>query len=169
MASPKILVQILITGTRILGKAFFEAGRQAVKNAKHSPQGALGSDVTGVENANTGSMTDHLTRQYRMTIDEANLILNVKREDSMEQILKNYDHLFKANSPTPKPDKPPAGKQPPLPSHSHYLQSKVFRARERIEAELQPTEPPTSPNLQTRTTSPGSPPPPPEMSRGDKS
>lgn len=31
-ASPKVLVQILITGTRILGKAFFEAGRQAVKS-----------------------------------------------------------------------------------------------------------------------------------------
>jgi len=90
-----------------LGKAFFEAGRQAVKSgpsskfvlpyyhhsyfvadAKHSPQGVLGSDVAGVGNANTGSMTDQLTRQHRMTIDEANLILNVKREESMEQILK---------------------------------------------------------------------------------
>lgn len=105
-ASPKVLVQILVTGTRILGKAFFEAGRQAVKSllgskflgtlcihrvpadAKHSPQGALASDVTGVGNASTGSITDQLTRQHRMTIDEANLILNVKREDTMEQILK---------------------------------------------------------------------------------
>lgn len=32
-ASPKVLVQIFVTGSRILGKAFFEAGRQAVKSA----------------------------------------------------------------------------------------------------------------------------------------
>lgn len=130
----------------------------------------MGGDAAGVGNANTGSMTDQLTRQYRMTLDEANLILNVKREDSMEQILKHYDLLFKANSAIPKPNKSPGIKQPP-PSHSHYLQSKVFRARERIEAEVRLAEPPTSSGLQTGTTSLGasSPPPSPGMpSGGDK-
>ncbi|KAF8894142.1 Pam16-domain-containing protein [Infundibulicybe gibba] len=163
MASPKILIQILVTGTKILGKAFFEAGRQAVKNAKQSPQAALGNDVAGVGHATSGSMTDQITRQHRMTLDEAHLILNIKRGEEMEQVLKNYEHLFKANSPAPKPDKAPTGKQAPLPTNSHYLQSKVVRARERIEAEAklaeQPVDPPTAPST----------PPPPDASHRDPS
>ncbi|KAF8647129.1 hypothetical protein AX16_006960 [Volvariella volvacea WC 439] len=143
MASPKVLIQIAITGTRILGKAFLEAGRQAVKNAKNSPQGALGNDVAGVGNANSGSITDKLTREHRMTLDEAHLILNTKNGDPMEQILKNYEHLFKANSPPPPPAKPAAptrGRHAFVPQNSHYLQSKVVRARERLEAELNASE-----------------------------
>ncbi|KAF9452341.1 protein transporter [Macrolepiota fuliginosa MF-IS2] len=152
MSSPRAIVQIFVTGSRILGKAFYEAGRQAVKNAKNSPQAAMGGDVAGVGHATSGSATDNLTLQHRMTVDEAQLILNVKRGEEMEQILKNYEHLFKANSPPePKPaEKPAAGKQV-LPAHSHYLQSKVVRARERLEAEFkvpepaaEATEPPTA-------------------------
>ncbi|KAF8622344.1 hypothetical protein AX15_007077 [Amanita polypyramis BW_CC] len=147
MSSPRVLIQILTTGTRILGKAFFEAGRQAVKNAKHRPPGASGSDVAGIENAKTGSITDTLTREHRMTMDEAQLILNVKRNDEMEQILKNYEHLFKANSP-PASDKPASGRTMTIPTHSHYLQSKVVRAKERIRAEIEMSDslPSTEPN-----------------------
>lgn len=52
-------------------------------DAKYSPQAALGNDAAGV-----GSATDHLTRLHRMTLDEAHLILNVKRGDPMETIIK---------------------------------------------------------------------------------
>ncbi|KAJ7084307.1 Pam16-domain-containing protein [Mycena belliarum] len=157
MSSPKLVVQILISTTRILGKAFLEAGRQAVKNAKHAPQGALGNDVAGVGNANTASRTDQLTRQHRMTLDEAHLILNVKHGEEMLKILESYEHLFKVNSAPPKPA---PGKQPSIISHSHYIQSKVVRARERIEAEV----------LEAKAEAPGKPeasaseakPPPPE-------
>ena len=48
----------------------------------------MGSDVAGVGNATTGSVTDKLTREHRMTLDEAHLILNAKREDSLEHILR---------------------------------------------------------------------------------
>lgn len=48
----------------------------------------MGNDVAGVGNATSGSVTDNLTRQHRMTLDEAQLILNVKRSDDMEKILK---------------------------------------------------------------------------------
>jgi len=112
-SAPKIIIQILITGTQIFGKALLEAGRQAAKSvspsggisrghysmanrvclsfdvdAKHRPQGAIGSDVAGVGNATTGSVTDKLTREHRMTLDEAHLILNTKRGDGMEYILQ---------------------------------------------------------------------------------
>ncbi|KAF7321281.1 Mitochondrial import inner membrane translocase subunit tim16 [Mycena kentingensis (nom. inval.)] len=126
MSLPMRVIQICIASTRILGKAFAEAGRQAVKNAKSSPQ-ALASDVGGVGNANSASRTDQLTRQHRMTLDEAQLILNVKPGETLEKTLQQYEHLFKANSPPP-----PSKIQP----HSHYIQSKVVRARERLEAEL---------------------------------
>ncbi|KAF7315355.1 Mitochondrial import inner membrane translocase subunit tim16 [Mycena indigotica] len=127
MSLPMRVVQICVATTRIVGKAFAEAGRQAIKNAKQSPQ-ALSSDVGGVGNATSASRTDQLTRQHRMTLDEAQLILNVKNGETSDKILQHYEHLFKANSPPPQ-----AKQQSP---HSHYIQSKVVRARERLEAEL---------------------------------
>lgn len=45
-------------------------------------------DAAGVGNATSGSLTDRLTREHRMTADEARLILNAKREDGLENILR---------------------------------------------------------------------------------
>lgn len=39
-------------------------------------------------------------------------------------------------SPNPPASGARAGRQPAPPEHSHYLQSKVVRAKERIEAEM---------------------------------
>ncbi|KDQ21782.1 hypothetical protein BOTBODRAFT_26203 [Botryobasidium botryosum FD-172 SS1] len=144
MSSPRVLVQILVVGAQILGKAFAEAGRQAVKNAKYRPAG-VASDAAGVGRATSGSITDTLTREHRMTLDEAHMILNVKPETPMEAVLKNYEHLFKANS-VPKPPQsnattPTGGRGARFTgTNSHYLQSKVVRARERIEAERKVAE-----------------------------
>ncbi len=41
-----------------------------------------------MRNATSGSITDKLTREHRMTFDEACLILNVKKEDPVEKILQ---------------------------------------------------------------------------------
>ncbi|EJU04274.1 hypothetical protein DACRYDRAFT_20854 [Dacryopinax primogenitus] len=135
MSLPRAIIQIVITGSGILGKAFYEAGRQAMKNAQYRPASILGNEVAGVAGANTGSATDVLTRQHRMTLDEAHLILNTKKGDVMPSVLQKYEHLFKVNAP---PAPPEAGKPHPKvpPPYSHYLQSKVVRAKERIEAEL---------------------------------
>lgn len=57
-----------------------------------------------------------------MTLEEAKEILNVSKLDDPQQIQKNYEHLFQVN------DKSKGG--------SFYLQSKVFRAKERIDDEL---------------------------------
>ncbi|KAI0705048.1 protein transporter [Cerioporus squamosus] len=164
MSSPKVIVQIAIAGAKIFGKAFYAAGKQAIANAKYRPEGGAGGDVAGVGHATSGSLTDRLTREHRMTADEARLILNVKKEDSVERILQNYEHLFKANSPPPAPAKPAAGRQVPQ-FHSHYLQSKVVRARERLDAELKAalgedaTAAPSPESQQQQQ--PGSTPPPP--------
>lgn len=61
-------------------------------DAKHSPQ-AIGSDVGGVNNATSSSITDKLTREHRMTVDEARMILNVKKDDAMDRILQVRDVL----------------------------------------------------------------------------
>ncbi|KAJ3868531.1 hypothetical protein EV359DRAFT_60540 [Lentinula novae-zelandiae] len=172
MSSPRAIIQIAITGTRILGKAFLEAGRQAAKNARAPAAGSVGNDVAGVGNASSGSMTDQLTRQHRMTLDEAHLILNVKRGEEMDNVLKHYEHLFKANSPPALPPKsaaPAPRARTPGQFHSHYLQSKVFRARERIEAENKiPTEAETEADQKATGGSKSSshPPPPPPPPSG---
>jgi hypothetical protein len=55
-------------------------------DAKQRPE-ALGADVAGVGKATSGSVTDKLTREHRLTLDEAHLILNTKREDQLERVL----------------------------------------------------------------------------------
>ncbi|CAG8472872.1 9838_t:CDS:2 [Dentiscutata heterogama] len=66
---------------------------------------------------------DALSRQTGMTMEEACQILNIKKNDlNPEQVTRNYEHLFKVNDTS-------AG-------GSFYLQSKVVRAKERIELEL---------------------------------
>lgn len=147
-------------------------------DAQQRPE-ALGSDVVGVGKATSGSLTDKLTREHRLTLDEAHMILNTKKEDSLENVLavsrstefslhgllmggglasQSYEHLFKQNSPqeTTTPAKPVAGKRVQVKYHSHYLQSKVVRARDRIEAEhkLQSTSPESGPPPTQESTSP---------------
>lgn len=62
-----------------------------------------------------------------MTVDEARSILNLgkaseaaqgEQSELMTQLLENYERMMKANEKT-----------------SHYIQSKIVRARERLEAE----------------------------------
>lgn len=145
-----------------MGRAFAAAGRQAIANAKYRPE-AGGGDVAGMRTANSGSLTDRLTREHRMTIDEARLILNVKKEDPMEKILQHYEHLFKANSPPAAPPKPQPGKKATPQFWSHYLQSKVVRARERIEAETKAAEAESAAPTQDANAPP--PPPPPSQNQ----
>ncbi|KAH9247841.1 hypothetical protein BASA81_014524 [Batrachochytrium salamandrivorans] len=56
-----------------------------------------------------------------MTIDEAKLILNVDKMADMKEITKKYEHLFKVNDPSN--------------GGTLFLQSKVFRAKERLDLE----------------------------------
>lgn len=57
-------------------------------DAQARPQAALQNEAAGVGNATSGSLTDKLTREHRMTVDEARLILNLKKEDPLEHTLR---------------------------------------------------------------------------------
>lgn len=126
-----------------------EMGRQAVANATHKPDLNEPTEQSNDKNASQANSSQKATKELKMTLDEAHLILNVKREASLDDIKENYDHLFKVNSPPqPKVDAK-AEVQPKKPQrrshlnkvkpdtlpYSHYLQSKVVRAFERIQAE----------------------------------
>ena len=102
-----------------MGRAFTEAYKQAQASSHYArAQAKLNPNGTGGR-ANLSS---------GMTLDEACKILNVKPpqggQAKMEEIMERYKRLFDANNPEK--------------GGSFYLQSKVVRARERIEAEVRP-------------------------------
>lgn len=76
---PKVCLRVEPNGWLLTASSFHT-------DAKHRPQGAI--EVAGVGNATTGSVTDQLTRELRMTLDEAHSILNAKRGDNLENILR---------------------------------------------------------------------------------
>jgi import inner membrane translocase subunit TIM16 len=103
----KILAQLILAGSQIIGRALTRAIRQELEAAQRAASQRK-------QNVPPPIQTD-------MTLDEAMKILNVSELDP-EQIEKNYKHLFEAN------DRKNGG--------SFYLQSKVFRAKERLDLEF---------------------------------
>ena len=91
----------------------------------------------------TGSPSDMITRSHRMTLAEAKMILNLQEDISLdaarrtggiadkvrEELAARYEKLFEINAPPAPKGKTGGG------SGSFYVQSKIVRARERIEAE----------------------------------
>ena len=109
---------MVLTGSRVLGRAFAEAYRQAAASQKYAQQAAK----------NPGSVSN--LASSGLTLDEACKILNVKPPQggkaNMEDVMERFKRLFDVNDP---------GK-----GGSFYLQSKVLRARERIELEVREAE-----------------------------
>ncbi|KAK9761087.1 mitochondrial import inner membrane translocase subunit TIM16 [Basidiobolus ranarum] len=108
----RVIAQLIVMGSQIVGKAFVAAYKQAATNAARG--GGAGA-------ANAKGAADAATRKGGMTLDEACQILNVKKEADLGDIVKNFQHLYKVNDSSVK--------------GSFYLQSKVVRAKERIELE----------------------------------
>lgn len=115
----KYLKQIIILGARAMGRAFVKTVRQefdafqeaariqrAISNASSFGGGVDGSDML----------------VKGMTLSEARQILNVKDLGDLKAIDTHYQHLFRANEK--------------LAGGTFYLQSKVYRAKERIDQEL---------------------------------
>ncbi|XP_026181661.1 mitochondrial import inner membrane translocase subunit tim16 [Mastacembelus armatus] len=107
----KYLAQIIVMGAQVVGRAFARALQQEYAASQAAAQ-ARGR--TGQQSAAASSITG-------MTLQEAQQILNVSTL-TPEDIQKNYEHLFKVN------EKSVGG--------SFYLQSKVVRAKERLDDEL---------------------------------
>jgi import inner membrane translocase subunit TIM16 len=118
----KHLVQIIIAGAQVVGKAFTQAVRQEIRMS----QEAAKKSASRQENHSAHAAE---TARLGMTLDEAKQILNLTTEDMLgskdaqEKLQKSYDHLFLVN------DRSKDG--------SFYIQSKVFRAKERIDQEIQ--------------------------------
>ncbi|KAI1310247.1 hypothetical protein EDD11_003832 [Mortierella claussenii] len=114
----RVIAQIIVMGSQIVGKAFMEAYRQAAANAaKNGGQHAAKSGSGGSKTA----AADAVTRKTGMTVEEAMNILNITKEADLAKIVRNYEHLYKVNDKTV--------------NGSFYLQSKVVRAKERLEME----------------------------------
>lgn len=103
----KIIAQLILAGSQVIARAITRAVRQELDAAKQA--------------ANRRPPNVPPPIQTDLTLDEAMKILNVD-ELSPEVIDKNYKHLFEVN------DRKNGG--------SFYLQSKVFRAKERLDQEL---------------------------------
>ena len=96
----------------MVGRAFAEAYKQAQASGKYAAQ-KKGNGTFGTSG---------------LTLDEACKILNVKPPQAgkadMEEVMDRFKRLFDANEPKK--------------GGSFYLQSKILRARERIESEVRP-------------------------------
>lgn len=124
----KYIAQIIVLGAQVVGRAFaralkqeIAASQEAAKRAGGGPEGAR----RAAANASTG-----------LSLEEAMQILNIDKLDP-EKINQNYEHLFNMN------DKVKGG--------SFYLQSKIVRAKERLDTEFKQT-PPKSEQSEPRDT-----------------
>jgi len=115
----RLITQVVIVGSRVLGRAFSEAYKQAAASSQYQRAQAKNGNATTSGRASLSS---------GMTLDEACKILNVKppqgAKTDMEEVFDRFKRLFDANDPQK--------------GGSFYLQSKILRARERIEAEVAP-------------------------------
>ena len=98
----KHLIQLIITGAQVVGKAFGQAVRQEIRMSQEAAKARYSGQQNSAQAAETAKLG--------MTVEEAMMILNVEKLEA-EEIQKNYEHLFKAN------EKKTGG--------SFYLQSKV--------------------------------------------
>lgn len=103
----RLIANLLVAGGGVLIRAASQAYRQAIVNANKS----------GVA-AETASSA---FKSAQMSVSEAKQILDVDKNATLEQVRKKYKHLFEVNK-----------------EHgSFYLQSKVFRAKERLDQEFE--------------------------------
>ncbi|GAB0133986.1 mitochondrial import inner membrane translocase subunit TIM16 [Epichloe bromicola] len=110
-----------LTGSRILGRSFMAAYKQAQAASQYQRAAAKAAGGGGGSPAGASLSSG-------MTLDEACKILNVKPpaggQANVEEVLERYKRLFDANEPQN--------------GGSFYLQSKIVRAKERFERELGP-------------------------------
>ena len=107
----KMVAQFAVQGIAVVGRAMITAYQQALQNAK-----AGGGAAAAASN---------LVKR-KMASDEAMKILNIetREELTVETVKQLYKRHYEANDPKK--------------GGSFYLQSKIYRAREALEMELDP-------------------------------
>eukprot|EP00052_Salpingoeca_macrocollata_P021157 m.180660 g.180660 ORF g.180660 m.180660 type:complete len:168 (-) comp21468_c3_seq4:29-532(-) len=125
----RIIAQIIVAGVQVVGRAFAQAYREAAATAaKGGAQAAANAAKSGAKNGakqqSTAAAAGATQARGMMELEEARKILHVDSTATWEEALDKFDHLFKIN------DKKNGG--------SFYLQSKVYRAKERLELEYPP-------------------------------
>ena len=102
----------------MFSRAFAEAYKQASASSQYAKQAGSGSSAAG-------NLTSH-----GLTVDEACKILNVPPpkggQADLEHVVGRFKKMFDLNNPEK--------------GGSFYLQSKILRARERIELEVRQAE-----------------------------
>uniref|UniRef100_A0A5S6QQ79 Mitochondrial import inner membrane translocase subunit tim-16 n=1 Tax=Trichuris muris TaxID=70415 RepID=A0A5S6QQ79_TRIMR len=117
MSWPRYIANIILIASQAVGRAF---GRAIREELNASRQAAASTGGPAKDGRISKGAVDNL--KHGMTLQEAVQILNVSPKLEDEEIKKRYDHLFAVN------DKTKGG--------SLYLQSKVVRAKERIDEEI---------------------------------
>ncbi|CAG9861709.1 unnamed protein product [Phyllotreta striolata] len=105
----RYIAQLIIAGSQVIGRAFARAIKQEIEASQQAAQ-RLGNAKTRTERI--------ANQKLGLSLDEAKQILNVKNL-TKEEIEERYQNLFKSNEKT-----------------SLYLQSKIVRAKERLDHEL---------------------------------
>ncbi|KAH9542131.1 hypothetical protein CY35_14G100000 [Sphagnum magellanicum] len=105
----RLIANLIVLGSGVLFRAVSQAYWQALVNASKS--GVAQETVQNLAHKVSKTLTEHEARQ----------ILGVSEKASWEEIMKKYDTLFENNAKT----------------GTFYLQSKVFRAKECLEAAKQ--------------------------------
>ncbi|KAJ6828881.1 putative mitochondrial import inner membrane translocase subunit tim16 [Iris pallida] len=109
----RLLANLIVIGAGVLGRAAVQAYRKALNNANAT--GVAQEAVQNIRRATKG-----------MTEQEARQILGLPENAKWEEVLERYDTLFQRNAK----------------NGSFYLQSKVHRAKECLEATYRGEESP---------------------------
>ncbi|KAF2432756.1 mitochondrial import inner membrane translocase subunit tim-16 [Tothia fuscella] len=116
----RIISTVVLTGARVIGRAFAEAYKQASASQRYAAAAAKNGGTSQSANFTSSGLT----------LEEACKILNVPPpkggKTDMEAVMTRFKKMFDTNEPKN--------------GGSFYLQSKILRARERIELEVRQAE-----------------------------
>lgn len=112
------LIKIIITGVQVVARAFTKAVQKEYAASQQAAKRAGGGQKGTEQAAQTGL--------FGMSLDEAKQILNVNDINDVKKVQETFEHLMQVNG------KDKGG--------SFYLQSKVYRAKERIDMETKSEE-----------------------------
>lgn len=112
----RIIAQIILSGSQVIGRAFARALKQEIEASQEAAR---------MRGGRPSSQRDPRSAQAGITLDEAKRILDLSDPIDPKKIDEQYQKLFNANESSK--------------GGSFYLQSKIYRAKERIDMEVQNT------------------------------